>query len=82
MVDKTGNVCYNIILNNKESEMTLQEQQFEDEVFDFLDNLRESGATNMFGAGPFVQEEFGLERREASQFVGKWMKTFSERHPK
>lgn len=51
------------------------------EVFEYLDMLRESGATNMFGAGPYVQEEFDLDKREARALVSEWMQTFSERHP-
>lgn len=50
--------------------------------FTYLDNLRESGETNMFGAAPYLQEEFGLDRKEASEVLGEWMKTFSERHQK
>ena len=52
-----------------------------DAIFEYLDDLRESGVTNMFGAGPYVQDEFGLGRREAGELVGEWMKTFTERHP-
>lgn len=51
------------------------------EILEYLDHLRESGATNMFGAGPYVQEEFGLDRREAKAAVMEWMETFGERHP-
>ena len=50
-------------------------------VFKFLDNLRESGAINMFGAGPYVQDAFGLDRWEARDLVLEWMETFSTRHP-
>lgn len=51
------------------------------EYFEYLDNLRESGETNMFGAGPYLQEEFGLEKAEACKILTKWMETFSTRHP-
>ena len=54
----------------------------QDEVNEYLDNLRESGVTNMYGAGPYVQEAFGLDRREAGKMVQEWMRTFSQRHPK
>ncbi len=54
----------------------------EEEVFEFLDRLRESGATNMMGAGPYVEERFDISRREARPFVIKWMETFSARHPR
>lgn len=49
------------------------------EYFEFLDGLRESGVTNMFGASPYLQEAFGLERKEANEILGEWMKTFSAR---
>lgn len=49
------------------------------EYFNFLDQLRESGETNMFGAGPYLQEAFGITNRaESAYIVGKWMKTFSD----
>ena len=48
-------------------------------LFKFLDDLRESGSVNMFGAGPVLQEVFGLERREARMVVKDWMESFSER---
>ena len=52
----------------------------DEEVFMYLDGLRESGATNMFGAGSYVQEEFGVDKREAKRLVVAWMKGFGERH--
>lgn len=50
------------------------------EVFEYLDDLRESGVTNMYGAVPYIEKEFGLGRRESARLLGKWMETFSERH--
>lgn len=48
---------------------------------EFLDILRESGVTNMFGAAPYLQEEFPeLNRNEARRILQHWMQTFSERH--
>jgi hypothetical protein len=35
----------------------------------------------MFGAAPYLQDEFGLTREEARGTLSKWMKTFGERHP-
>lgn len=51
-----------------------------DEHLTYLDDLRESGETNMFGARPYVQREFGVSSREAQTILGYWMKSFSERH--
>ena len=49
------------------------------EYFDYLDELRNSGITNMFGAGPYLQQVFGLSRYEAKDIVLEWMKTFNSR---
>ena len=58
------------------------DEDLKQEVFYYLDALRESGETNMFGAGPYVQEEFGLSKKESRAVVGDWMRTYSERHGK
>ena len=52
-----------------------------DEMFRYLDDLRESGETNMFGARPYLMEQFGLEKSEAGKVLSEWMATFSQRHP-
>jgi len=44
----------------------------------FLNDLRDSGVTNMFGAAPYLQREFGLDKREARQVLANWMQSFSE----
>lgn len=47
------------------------------EHLEFLDDLRESGVTNMFGARPYLMEEFELlTEEEASAILGYWMKSF------
>jgi hypothetical protein len=45
---------------------------------DFLLALRDSGVTNMFGASPYLQKEFGLDKREAREILANWMKSFNE----
>lgn len=52
------------------------------EHLEFLDDLRESGETNMFGARPYLMDEFpDLDQDKAKQVLGYWMHTFGERHP-
>lgn len=55
--------------------MSIEEMK-ENGMFEFLDDLRESGQINMFGAGPVVAEVFGLNKVEAREVVGAWMKNF------
>jgi hypothetical protein len=51
-----------------------------DEHLEYLDNLRESGDTNMFGARPYLQAEFPtLSVKDASLILSYWMKTFGEK---
>jgi len=48
----------------------------------FLDKLRESGVTNMFGAAPYLTKEFKLTDHQARNVLSYWMLSFGERHPK
>lgn len=44
--------------------------------FDYLDNLRDSGVTNMFGAVPYLQEEFpelSFDHAQAVYILRQWM---------
>ena len=50
----------------------------EDEHLIFLDDLRDSGVTNMFGAVSHIQEEFFIEEKEARKILCYWMDTFGE----
>jgi hypothetical protein len=43
------------------------------EYFEYLNELRNSGTTNMFGAGPYLQDEFQLNREEARMIIVEWM---------
>ena len=48
------------------------------EEFEYLKELRESGETNMFGAGRYLQNDFGLSKYEARDIVLAWMKSFNK----
>ena len=48
------------------------------EEFTYLNRLRESGEVNMFGAAPYLEMEFDLDRREAKQVLMDWMQWVSE----
>ena len=49
------------------------------EMFEYLDTLRESGVTNMFGAGQYLEQAFDIDRKEARDVLTEWMKTYAER---
>ena len=43
---------------------------------EYLDNLRKSGITNMFGAGLYLEGQFGISKEEAQKILVEWMETF------
>lgn len=47
------------------------------DVFSYLDDLRESGVTNMFGAASYVEKKFRVDNHLASRYLLEWMRTFS-----
>jgi hypothetical protein len=47
--------------------------------FTFLDDLRRSGAVNMFGAAPILESAFdGLDRPTARLVFLRWMESFDD----
>lgn len=43
----------------------------------YLENLRKSGVTNMFGAAPYLEKSFGLSRKEAQEILADWIKNYN-----
>jgi len=50
----------------------------EDEHLEFLDELRESGVTNMFAAGPALMTKFEVNKYYARDILHYWMDTFGQ----
>lgn len=55
--------------------MTIKE-----EVFSYLDKVRETGEINMFGAVAVIQQKFNLKRDEATRILTEWINTYGSRH--
>ena len=52
--------------------------EFQEDYFDYLVELRDSGVTNMWGAGPYLEDEFDLSKSEAKEVLASWIKSFEE----
>lgn len=71
----------NKIMANK-----IRPEQCTDEMLEYLDDLRESGDTNMFGAGRYLEAEFpelagggSFHSSDAArEILGYWMDTFGQ----
>lgn len=48
------------------------------EMLNYLDDLRESGRINMFGAAPYLELDFGISKSEAKDVLIYWMETFDK----
>ena len=60
--------------------MTKVTQEIDKEdVFLYLDALRDSGQINMMGARPHIQHNFDLDKKEATELHMEWMKD-TKRH--
>lgn len=53
-------------------EKTLDYEQY----YEFLNALRKSGVTNMFGAAPYLEEAFELNRETSRKILLSWMESF------
>jgi hypothetical protein len=62
-------------VRQKESESDTTTDELK-KCFTFLDRLRESGRTNMWGAGGYLASEFSLGDGRASTITALWMETF------
>ena len=48
------------------------------EYFTYLNELRDSGVTNMNGAPRYLCDEFGLDKYAARDIVKRWIASFDE----
>ena len=46
------------------------------QYYEYLDFLRESGVTNMFGAAPYLEDRFDLSRQQAKNILIEWMEQY------
>lgn len=46
--------------------------------YKFLENLRQSGITNMYGASPYLEDAYDLNREEAITVLSNWMTNYTE----
>lgn len=47
-----------------------------EEYYIFLEILRESGVTNMFGASPYLVKHFDLDKKKANDVLRSWMRNY------
>lgn len=43
----------------------------------YLERLRRSGETNMYGAAPYLMRDFGLSKGDAYRILADWMDNYN-----
>jgi hypothetical protein len=60
------------------AEIKVKDDTFDvEEFFWVLDNIRESGKMNMFGAPKWLEENMDLTKEQAKQVFMAWSETFN-----
>ena len=49
-----------------------------EEHLEYLDDLRDSGVTNMWGAGEYLEMEFEMPKKIATEVLLYWMNSFGK----
>lgn len=44
----------------------------------FLEDLRQSGITNMYAASPYLVKHYDLEKKKANDVLRSWMKNYTQ----
>ena len=66
------------MMSGYESKRAVSAAKQYSEYFEYLDALRESGVTNMMGAGNYLENQFDLSRDEANFIFMKWIQFFGK----
>jgi len=65
----------------RDTQALLEDEEFnqnKNEVFLYLEELRESGQTNMFGAVNFIQAEFECSQHMSRRYLVAWMQGYKD----
>ena len=62
----------------EEAQVDWQYDEMKEDVFEYLEELRESGETNMFGATGYLVETFEISKNMARKFLIDWMESYND----
>ena len=65
--------------NDQDTNSLLEDEeynQYKNEVFLYLEKLKEDGLTNMFGAGSFIMADFEVSKSVAHKYLAEWMESY------
>ncbi len=57
----------------------VSDEHMRNEVYLYLEQLKETGETNMFGAGVYLQKHFELPKEKAIMYLADWMRQYNKK---
>ena len=70
-------------MNDLDTKALLEDEEFnqnKNEVFLYLEELKESGITNMFGASSFIMADFKCSQYMSRRYLSAWMKNYQKEY--
>ena len=76
--DSDERMCEDCLNAEDLPDKMVNDEDFRNEVYLYLEALRETGDTNMFGAGVYLEKHFELSKDKAREYLVDWMKQYNK----
>jgi len=76
-MDTDERICEDCMEEEDLPDKMVNDEFWRNEVYLYLEQLRETGETNMFGAGVYLQKHFELSKEKAIMYLSDWMKQYN-----
>ena len=57
--------------------MNVEQLENLEEMLKYLESLRKTGIVNMYGASPYLEHDFCIDKRTAQAVLTYWMKNYN-----
>ena len=74
--DSDERMCEDCLNTEDLPDKMVNDEFSRNEVYLYLEQLKESGETNMFEAGVYLEKHFELPKIEARNYLADWMKQY------
>ena len=76
-MDTDERMCEDCMEKEDLPDKMVNDEFWRNEVYLYLEQLRETGETNMFGAGVNLEKHFELPKDKARMYLSDWMKQYN-----
>lgn len=76
--DSDERMCEDCLNTEDLPDKMVNDEFSRNEIYLYLEQLRETGETNMFGAEVYLEKHFKLPKRKAREYLADWMKQYNQ----